>query len=50
MRKIGEDVTETLEVVPHQWKVIKARAGEVLRIPPPSTALRDMGSREDIGV
>jgi transposase len=23
MHKLGEDVTETLELVPHQWKVIQ---------------------------
>jgi transposase len=23
LSKLGEDVTETLEVIPHQWKVIR---------------------------
>ena len=32
LAKLGEDVTETLEVIPRQWKVI--------RIPPVRTALR----------
>lgn len=26
LRKIGEDITETLELVPRQWKVLQARA------------------------
>jgi multidrug efflux pump subunit AcrA (membrane-fusion protein) len=30
LSKLGEDVTETLEVVPRQWKVLPDRSGEVL--------------------
>ena len=30
LSKLGEDVTETLEVIPRQWKVIQTRAREVL--------------------
>ena len=29
LRKLGEDVTRTLEVVPRSWKVIETVAGEV---------------------
>lgn len=37
---LGEDVTETLEVIPRSWKVIQAR---LWRMPPavPSPALRE---------
>ena len=31
LSKLGEDVTETLEVIPRQWKVVQARLG---RLPP----------------
>jgi transposase len=41
LRKIGEDITETLELVPRQWKVIQhvrekfsCRAGEAITQPP----------------
>ena len=41
MRKIGEDVTETLELIPRQWKVIQhvrekfsCRACEAITQPP----------------
>ena len=41
MRKIGEDVTETLELIPRQWKVVQhvrekfsCRACEVISQPP----------------
>ena len=34
LRKLGEDITETLEVIPRQWKVI--------RNPPPRTVLRSL--------
>ncbi len=48
LRKIGEDVTETLELVPRQWKVIQhvreklvCRACEAITQPPaPRTRLR----------
>jgi len=44
LRKIGEDVTETLELIPRQWKVIQhmrekfsCRACEAItQLPPPS--------------
>src|SRR3954452_6430799 len=29
LAKLGEDVSETLEVVPRQWKVLQVRSGEV---------------------
>ncbi len=28
LSKLGEDITETLEVVPRQWKVIRKRQGD----------------------
>jgi transposase len=41
LRKIGEDMTETLELIPHQWKVIQhvrekvvCRACEAITQPP----------------
>ena len=50
LRKLGEDVTETLEVIPRQWKVIQHVRGKCLRdttggggcLPPPR---RDVSPR-----
>lgn len=36
LSKLGEGVTETLEVIPLQWKVIRKRIGEAVRLGRPT--------------